>query len=59
VEQAKKSFIHEVTAHVWIEQTEVLEWYKKQGFEEKAKVENYYKDQKLENPTAVLIHKKF
>ncbi len=59
VERAKKSFIHEVTAHVWVEQPEVLEWYKKLGFEEKEKIENYYKEQKLDNPTAILIHRKF
>lgn len=59
VEKAKKSFIHEVTAHVWVELPELLEWYKKLGFEEKARVDGYYKEQKLENPNAILINRKF
>lgn len=60
IEQAKKAFIHEVTAHVWVEQPEVLKWYvEKLGFEEDGKIDNYYKEQKLDNPTAVLVKRKF
>ncbi|CCH42959.1 putative N-acetyltransferase san [Wickerhamomyces ciferrii] len=58
-EQAKISYIHEITAHIWIKQPEILEWYQKQGFEIKGEVENYYKDQKLDEPTAIAISKKF
>lgn len=59
VEQAKQSYIHEVTLHVWTKQQDVKEWYEKLGFVEKDIVPGYYKEQHLDQPDAVLMSMKF
>lgn len=59
VDEAKKSYVHEVTLHVWTEMKETKEWYEKIGFSEKEVIPGYYKDQNLDNPDAVLMSMKF
>jgi ribosomal protein S18 acetylase RimI-like enzyme len=59
IEEAKKSYIHEITLHVWVKQQEVKEWYEKLGFTEKEIIPDYYKQQQLEQPDAVLMSMKF
>lgn len=59
VEEAKKSYVHEITLHVWTKQQDVREWYAKLGFQDKEIVPQYYKDQKLDQPDAVLMSMKF
>lgn len=55
IEQAKTSYVHELTLHVWVKQPEVKQWYERLGFEEKEVIPGYYSQQKLDQPDAVLM----
>lgn len=56
IEEAKLKFVHEVMLHVHIENTDAIDWYKKKGFKQIGEtVPNYYKEQGLENPDAVIL----
>lgn len=55
VDQTKDKFIHVIYVHVHIDNTESVEWYKKQGFTEKETIKDYYKSQGLENPDAMVL----
>lgn len=59
VDQAKKSYVHEVTLHVWAKEDKTKEWYEKIGFTQKEVIPGYYKEQKLDEPDAVLMSMKF
>lgn len=60
IEEAKLKFVHEIVLHVHVDNTEAIEWYKKRGFTQIAdKVINYYKEQGLENPDAIVLSLKF
>lgn len=58
VEETKKRFIHEVFLHVQASNAQAIEWYKKRGFEVGDVVADYYGDQKLENPDAIVLRMK-
>lgn len=56
IEEAKLKFVHEVVLHVHVDNTEVIEWYKKKGFKQVGeKVVDYYKQQGLTNPDALVL----
>ncbi|SGZ56328.1 CIC11C00000001845 [Sungouiella intermedia] len=60
IEEAKLRFVHEIVLHVHVDNTAAIEWYKKKGFSQVGeKVVNYYKEQGLENPDAVILSLKF
>ncbi|KAK9480509.1 acyl-CoA N-acyltransferase [Lipomyces japonicus] len=42
-EEAKRTYVKEVYAHVWVENGEALSWYQKVGFEQAELVEGYYR----------------
>lgn len=53
--EAKKRFIHEVVLHVSVDNKNAIEWYVKMGFVKGDVVKDYYKEQGLENPDAVIM----
>lgn len=56
IEDTKKRFIHEIVLHVHVDNTEVIEWYKRKGFEQKLEiVKNYYEKQNIANPHAIIL----
>ena len=60
VEETKQKFIHEVLAHVHVDNKDALDWYLKKGFVKSDEVvKDYYKEQGLENPDAWVISLKF
>lgn len=55
VEETKKRFVHEIILHVHVENKDAISWYLKHGFEQKGEVKDYYKEQKLQNPDALIL----
>lgn len=55
LEETKKRYIHEVFLHVHAADTHAIEWYKKKGFEQIDVVKNYYQQQELDHPDAVVL----
>lgn len=56
IEEAKLKFVHELVLHVHVDNTDAIDWYKKKGFKEIGeKVFDYYKQQGLTNPDAVIL----
>ncbi|KAF3993138.1 hypothetical protein FT663_00962 [Candidozyma haemuli var. vulneris] len=56
IEQAKEKFIHEIFLHVHAVNTTAIEWYEKKGFKKSPEVvKDYYKQQGLNEPDAVLL----
>lgn len=56
IEESKQKFIHQVILHVHGDNTEAIEWYKKKGFTQVGEiVKDYYKQQGLENPDAIML----
>lgn len=55
VEETKKKFIHEIVLHVNIADSKVMAWYMKHGFTKSGEVQDYYKEQGLPNPDAVIL----
>lgn len=59
IEKTKQHFVHEITAHVHVDNKEAVEWYLKHGFtKDDAVVKDYYKQQGLPNPDAYIIRMK-
>lgn len=55
IEETKRRFMHEVLLHVHVENTQAIEWYLKHGFSKNDEVKDYYKQQGLSNPDAVIL----
>lgn len=56
IKEAKLKFIHEIVLHTHVDNTFAREWYKRKGFTEKSEhVPDYYKQQGLANPDAVVL----
>lgn len=55
IEETKRRFMHEIMLHVHIENSQAIEWYLKQGFVKTDNVKDYYKEQGLSNPDAVVL----
>ncbi|ODV96366.1 hypothetical protein PACTADRAFT_33539 [Pachysolen tannophilus NRRL Y-2460] len=52
-----KKFIHTIKLHCWVENKPGVEWYLKNGFQVEEIVKDYYKEQELVNPDAMLLVK--
>lgn len=55
IEETKKRFIHEILLHVHVDNTAAIEWYQARGFEKGSVVKNYYANQNLPSPDAILL----
>ena len=55
IEQTKKRFIHEIIIHVHQLDEKVISWYKKRGFKEGEVAKDYYKNQGMNEPNAVIL----
>lgn len=55
VEETKKKFIHEIVLHVHVDNKQAIDFYLKQGFKQNEVVKDYYKEQQLPNPDAVIL----
>ncbi|KAG7193856.1 uncharacterized protein KQ657_005054 [Scheffersomyces spartinae] len=59
IEKTKQHFVHEITAHVHVDNHEALDWYLKHGFQKDENVlKDYFKQQGLPNPDAYIIRMK-
>lgn len=54
-EETKQRFIHEIMLHVHVDNKDAIDFYLSQGFKKGDEVKNYYKDQQLANPDAVIL----
>lgn len=56
IEDAKLKFIHEIVLHVHVDNLDAINWYTKKGFLGVGEtVKDYYKQQGLENPDAIIL----
>ncbi|KAM9889575.1 hypothetical protein OXX79_012059 [Metschnikowia pulcherrima] len=56
ISEAKERFVHEIFLHVHVRNEEAIKWYKKKGFVQKDDiVKDYYKEQGLPEPDAVIL----
>lgn len=56
IDEAKLKFIHEIVLHVHVDNQAAIEWYKKKGFVPSEEVvKDYYKQQGLSNPDAIVL----
>lgn len=56
ISEAKERFVHEAFLHVHVKNEEAIAWYKKKGFVQKDDiVKDYYKEQNLPEPDAVIL----
>ncbi|CAK9437159.1 uncharacterized protein LODBEIA_P15590 [Lodderomyces beijingensis] len=55
VEQTRNRFIHEIMIHVEARNSKIVEWYAKRGFVKGEIVVDYYKDQGLQDPDALIM----
>lgn len=55
VEETKQRFIHEIMLHVHVDNEDAMDFYLGQGFKKGDVVKNYYKDQQLANPDAIIL----
>lgn len=55
IAETKRRFIHEVMLHVHVENSQAIGWYLKHGFIKNGEVKEYYKEQGLSNPDAVIL----
>lgn len=55
IAETKRRFIHEIMLHVHVENSQAIGWYLKHGFIKNGEVKEYYKEQGLSNPDAVIL----
>lgn len=55
IEETKRRYIHEVVLHVSTENSKAIDWYLKKGFTKKEEVKDYYKEQGLSQPDAIIL----
>lgn len=55
IKATKDKFIHEIVLHVHVDNNEAIDWYSKKGFTRGEVVKDYYKEQGLENPDAIIF----
>lgn len=55
VEQAKERYIHQLLLHVHVDNKEAVAYYEKFGFTSSGIAQDYYKNQGLQNPHAVIL----
>lgn len=55
VEQCGQGYIHEIQCHVWVDNSQAIAWYEKNGFVKGQVVKDYYKQHGFSNPDAYIF----
>lgn len=55
IEETKNRFVHQIVLHVHVGNKEAVEWYLQQGFEKVGELKDYYKEQGLGAPDALIL----
>ncbi|ODV69703.1 acyl-CoA N-acyltransferase [Hyphopichia burtonii NRRL Y-1933] len=56
IDKTKEKFIHQIVIHVHVDNKHAIDWYLKKGFTKDDEIlKDYYKEQGLSNPDAVIL----